>query len=292
MSPAVTAPAPPAARLDVPVPYRVVEVRPEAPDVVTLLVRPVDGPPPSFLPAQFAMIGVAGLGEVPISVSTPASERAVHGYTIRRSGAITDALVDARPGDLVTVRGPFGRPWDLDAATGRDVVVVAGGIGIAPLRAAVHELVDRHADGRPDGHTARLSVCVGALEPRRLVYRRWLEELAGRGVHVHMTVDRVDPGTDDWPGRVGFVTELLRDVVRSPDLCALVCGPDAMMRVAVAELRRLGVAAERIQLTLERNMHCGVGWCGHCQLGGRMVCRHGPVVTAEELGDDLAIEEW
>ena len=273
--------------LDLPVPYGVVDVLPETPDVATLLVAPLDGPLPDFFPAQFSMVGLPGLGEVPVSVSTPMTERTVHGYTIRRSGAVTQALVDLRPGDVVTIRGPFGRPWDLASLAGRDVVVVAGGIGIAPLRAAVHALVDRRREFR------RVSVCVGAVEPGQLLYRDWLESLAELGVHVALTVDRSTPARDAWPGRVGFVTEILRDVVGPSDpTAALVCGPDAMMRVAVAELRRLGAPGEHVQLTLERNMQCGVGWCGHCQLGRRLVCRHGPVLTAAELGADLDIEEW
>ena len=285
----LTGSAPPAASppgVDVPVPYRVVDVLPEGPEVATLHVVPEDRRPPDFLPAQFSMIGVPGLGEVPISISTPATETTVHGYTIRRSGAVSRALVDRRPGDLVTVRGPFGRPWDLDAATGRDVVVVAGGIGIAPLRAAIHALVDRR------DRIGRISVCVGAVEPSQLLFRPWLDSLVDCGVQVLLTVDRCHPAVDGWLGRVGFVTEVLRDLVRSPEVAALVCGPDAMMRVAIAELRRLGVPSAQIQLTLERNMLCGVGWCGHCQLGRRLVCRHGPVVTAAELGRDLDIEEW
>ncbi len=279
-------PAPTGDTLDTPVPYRVVATRYEGPKVGTLLVHPVDGSPPDFEPAQFSMLGVPGVGEVPISISTPVDEHHWHGYTIRREGAVTDRLLRLERGDLLTVRGPFGRPWDIDAAAGRDVVFVAGGIGIAPLAAAVHVVI---------GHRARfrtVSVLAGATDPSKLVYGHWLDNIrmSGAAENVLCTVDRVLDG-EPWEHAVGLVTELIPAVVRGPDTELFVCGPDPMITATVAAARAAGVAAEHVQVTLERNMHCGVGWCGHCQLGPKLLCRDGPVVTAAELGPLLEVPE-
>ncbi len=276
-------------QVDVPMPYRIVARDEETSDVVTLRVQPVVGDLPGFRPAQFSMIGVMGVGEVPISISSACDDRTAHGYTLRRAGAVTNALWDRRIGDVVTVRGPFGRPWDLARADGRHAVVVAGGIGIAPLRAAIDELFS--------GTTAaprRLSVLVGAATPSDHLYRSWLDDLSERGVEVLRAVDRTGD-TDDWPHAVGFVTELIAPVVAewtgNVDVAAYVCGPDAMMSATIETLSRCRVAIDDIEVTLERNMQCANGWCGHCQLGPLLVCRDGPVATAAELGDLLERSE-
>jgi NAD(P)H-flavin reductase len=266
----------------IPEPMRILERIDECRDVVTLLVHPVDGELPFARPAQFSMIGRPGIGEVPISISSDLDDRRAHGYTIRRAGAVTGSLVDCDVGDVVIVRGPFGSPWDLDAARGRDVVFVAGGIGIAPLRSAIHTVV------RERNRYARVSVLVGSLEPDVILYRSWLESLAHHDVHVSLTVDHHPPGA--WNGHVGLVTALISDVVRTPDLVAFVCGPDAMMRATIDTFQKQDVATSDVQVTLERNMHCGCGWCGHCQLGDLLVCRDGPVVTARRLGRQLVVE--
>lgn len=266
--------------------WSVVGTRLECADTATLTVRPGIGRPPQFHPAQFSMIGVPGVGEVPISISSPASRRDAHEFTVRAVGAVTSRLVSAVEGDVVTVRGPFGRPWDLDAAAGRRALFVAGGIGIAPLRAAIHELLDgprQHPDVR---------IAVGATEPSKLVYRDWLESLADTGVRAELIVDDVPDGSR-WTGRVGLATELLAGMVAdtsdSANVEVYVCGPDPMMTAVRSTLERFGVAREHIQLTLERNMQCGTGTCGHCQLGPLLVCRDGPVLRADEVGDLLEV---
>lgn len=272
--------------LDTPVPYRVVATRYEGPKVGTLLVRPVDGPLPEFEPAQFSMLGVPGIGESPISISTPVDERDWHGYTIRREGAVTSRLLDLGQGDVVTVRGPFGRPWDLDAASGRDVVFVAGGIGIAPLAAAIHLVIGNRS------RFGAVSLLAGATDPTKLVYGHWLDNLrvSGAADHVLTTVDRVPDG-ESWEHSVGLVTELIQKVVSRPETELFVCGPDPMMSATVRAAAGAGVEPGHVQLTLERNMHCGVGWCGHCQLGPKLLCRDGPVMTAAELGGLLGVRE-
>jgi NAD(P)H-flavin reductase len=257
-------------------------VRPETPEVVTLDVVPVDGPPSRFVPAQFGMVGAFGIGEAAVSISSSASVLDHHEYTIRRAGAITSALHVLRPGDQLWIRGPFGRGWDLDALTG-DVLIAAGGLGLAPLRSAVLALAEATQPGR------RIVLVVGARRSADLLFRRDHERWRASGVEVIETVDRSERG---WRGRVGLVP----DVVAGLDLDwsgagALLCGPDVMMRATGDLLVDLGVPPERVQLTLERNMQCGVGRCGHCQLGPVLVCRDGPVVAYSDVAGPMHVEE-
>ena len=268
---------------DVPLSHRIVAREWETIGVATLRVQPVAGELFDFQPAQFSMIGVVGIGEVPISISSSHRDRTAHAYTLRRAGAVTGALVDARVGDVITVRGPFGRAWNLDRAIGRHVVFVAGGIGLAPLRAAVDSVVS-------DGTASRVSVLVGAATPESHLFGSWLTSLHDAGVAVSRAVDAVGPH-DVWAGHEGFVTDLIPAIVGEESVAAYVCGPDPMMVAAVATLRRSGVAARDIEVTLERNMQCANGWCGHCQLGPLLVCRDGPVVRADELENLLEREE-
>jgi NAD(P)H-flavin reductase len=267
----------------VPVVHRVVEAIDELDDVRTLHVVPVDGEPARFEAAQCGMLGLPGLGEAPISISSDPDERAFHAYTIRRVGPITAGLVALGPGDELTVRGPFGNGWPIDDAAGGDVVVIAGGIGLAPLRSAVYRLAHwRERFGR-------VVLLVGAPRADRLLYSaeypRWRE----RGIEIGVTVDA---GDASWRGPVGFVTELIEPLdLRWPTTTALLCGPDAMMHVAAAELLRLGSSGERVVLTLERNMKCGNGLCGHCQLGPMIVCRDGPVTSYSVIGRYHRIKE-
>ena len=278
-----------AALVDMPVPNRVVARHEETVDVVTLRVQPVAAELPDFQPAQFSMIGVVGVGEVPISISSACDDRTAHDYTLRRAGAVTNALWNRRVGDVVTVRGPFGRPWDLRRAEGRHAVFIGGGIGIAPLRAAIDALATRTA-----ATPRRLSVLVGAATPSDHLYEPWLADLAAGGVEVLRSVDRTGD-VDDWPHAVGFVTELIPPVVAEwtgdVAVSAYVCGPDAMMSAAIHTLGRCRVAPADVEVTLERNMQCANGWCGHCQLGPLLVCRDGPVASASELGDLLERSE-
>ena len=274
--------------VDVPRSYRVVSVKTETDDVVTLRVQPVDGRFVPFEPAQYSMIGLAGVGEVPVSVSSSPSDRTAHAFTLRRTGAVTQLLADRVPGDVITVRGPFGRPWDLRPGDVGHRLFVAGGIGLAPLRAAIEVAVG--ADDR-----AAVTVLVGAADARDQIYRPWLDRLVRRNVAVCRAVDEVTP-RDPAGLHHGFVTELIDDAVAGSgvephDTVAFVCGPDPMMRVAVGELVAAGLRPTDIQVTLERNMQCANGWCGHCQLGPILVCRDGPVVDATELGDVLERSE-
>jgi NAD(P)H-flavin reductase len=257
---------------------------PEMPGVITLDVVPVEGAPAPFLPAQVSMLGAFGIGEAAISISSSATVLDHHEYTIRRAGAITTALFDLQPGDQLAIRGPFGRPWDLDALAG-DVVIAAGGIGLAPLRSAVYALLDTVRD-RPD---RRIVLVVGARRSEDLLYAGHYDDWRARGLEVVATVDTAEAG---WSGRVGFVPDVVATLdVDWSDASALVCGPDIMMQLAADRLIDLGVASGAIQLTLERNMQCATGRCGHCQLGPVLVCRDGPVVTYPDIADALRVRE-
>ena len=257
---------------------------PEIRDVITLDVVPVDGEPTPFLPAQVGMLGAFGVGEAAISISSSAATRDHHEYTIRRAGAITTALCALEPGDQFTVRGPFGRPWNLDAICG-DVVIAAGGIGLAPLRSAVYALLDAAAH-QPD---RRIVLVTGARRSADLLYAGLYDEWRVRGLEVVTTVDGAEPG---WSGRVGLVPDVIADLdVDWANAAALLCGPDIMMQLAADQLIELGVTPDAIQLTLERNMQCATGRCGHCQLGPVLVCRDGPALTYPEIADAMRVRE-
>jgi anaerobic sulfite reductase subunit B len=287
----VTALAEPAdnTRADPAVPrfYRVASRREDTYDTVTVeLAAPAD-PLAAFAPGQFAMLTAFGIGEVPISLSglgdggDGLAPRL--GHTLRAVGAVTRALCAARRGRLIGVRGPFGTGWDLPSAVGEDIVVVAGGIGLAPLRPVLlAALEDRSRYGR-------VVLLVGARTPADLLYTGELEAWRARGVEVAVTVDRPD---DRWRGNVGVVTSLLDSAALSARrTTAFVCGPEIMMRYAADALIALGVSAARIRVSLERTMRCGAGWCGHCQLGPLLLCRDGPVVAYDRAADLLRIRE-
>jgi anaerobic sulfite reductase subunit B len=267
--------------------YRVASRREDTGDTVTVELAEPAGPVPAFAPGQFAMLTALGVGEVPISVSGLGdsgggwARRLQH--TLRSVGAVTRALCAAQPGGLVGVRGPFGTGWDVASAAGRDIVIVAGGIGLAPLRPVVlTALADRSRYGR-------IVLLVGARTPGDLLYADELECWRRDGVEVAVTVDRADTG---WSGEVGLVTALIEPAGLVPgNSLAFVCGPDVMMRVTADALAALGIPAGRIRVSLERNMRCGAGWCGHCQLGPLLVCRDGPVVGYDRAAGLMRVRE-
>lgn len=250
-----------------PRPYRVASRTAETSDSATLTLIPAGERLPEFRPGQFAMLYAHGVGEIPISVSAiPGDGRLVH--TIRAVGAVSRALHDAGPGTVMGVRGPFGTAWRLDGD--EDLLLVAGGIGLAPLRPVLRHAVTRCS-------SRRVILIAGARTPADLLYQEELRALSDvDGIEVVLTVDR---GGDGWAGRVGFVTEPLATHPLDPArTTALLCGPEPMMRFCARALLARGVPAEQIEVSLERNMQCGTGLCGHCQLGPLLVCRDGPVV--------------
>ena len=255
--------------------FRVTARYQETPDVVTLALRPPDGTDFAFSPGQFNMLTAFGVGEVPISISSrPGTGDLLH--TVREVGPVTRALCAASPGAPIGVRGPFGTDWGTDDFAQADAIVVGGGIGLAPLRGAVQTLLQKA--GLPDG-PRRLVVLVGARSPDQLIYREDMERWRAAGAEVGVTVDMADAA---WPGNVGVVTQLVQSAQFDPARAmALVCGPEIMMRFAVQALIERGVlpSSIRMRISLERNMQCGTGLCGHCQFGPYILCRGGPVVT-------------
>ena len=251
-------------------------------DTVTLMLRPAGSPIEPPRPGQFTMLYAFGAGEVPVSVSG-LGRGGVLVQTIRAVGAVTRALCAAAPGDMIGVRGPFGTDWLVSRADGRDMVIVAGGIGLAPLRPVVLAALGQRA--RYD----RLVLLVGARSPEDLVFIRELETWRRRGADLRVTVDHGRPG---WDGHVGLVTSLIENAVDDPaGTVAFVCGPEIMMRLSADRLVHCGVAATDIRVSLERNMRCGTALCGHCQLGPLLLCRDGPVVSYAEAAPLVTIKE-
>lgn len=268
-----------------PTPYRVQRVRRETHDTFTLELRPPDSSRAlSFAPGQFNMLYMFGIGEVPISISGDPShpERIIH--TTRVVGTVTKAMYKLRPNDFLGVRGPFGTPWPLERAYGNDVMLIAGGIGLAPLRPAVYRLL---AEREKFGKIVILS---GTRTPADILFRREMEQWRSRfDVEVFTTVDRAMSG---WKGNVGVVTTLIARAPVDPlNSIAMVCGPEVMMRFTVMELQKRGIAHERIYVSMERNMKCGLGLCGHCQYGPTFVCKDGPVYPYDRIKEYFPIRE-
>jgi NAD(P)H-flavin reductase len=265
-----------------PTPYVVVGSWAETELTSTLAVRPVEGDAFPFGAGQVSMLYAFGVGEVPISMSSDPADRSCHWYTIRRAGKVTAALTRLRRGDMLGVRGPFGQPWPLDVAAGGDVLIVAGGIGLAPLRAAVVDIIARRQI------FGQVAVLYGARSPGEVVFESDLRVWATRpDLEVSVTVDEASA---QWHGPVGLVTHLLPEDL-DPSGTALLCGPERMMCATVTELVERGLPLGRIWLSLERNMLCGVGLCGHCQLGPLFVCLDGPVLRADRVAPLLEVAQ-
>jgi NAD(P)H-flavin reductase len=267
---AITAREPAEPGAMVPVPYRVNRARRETHDTVTLDLEPLDGDRPGFRPGQFNMLYAFGKGEVPISISGDPTRPGPLVHTVRAVGHATRTICAARKGEVLGVRGPFGSAWPIERATGRDLVIVAGGIGLAPLRPALYEVLSRR------GTYHRVSLFYGTRSPADILFRRELQAWRGRfDLDVEVTVDHAAGEAFE---NVGVVTRVLRRAAFEPgETTALVCGPEVMMRFAVSDLLERGVAEQDVWVSMERNMQCAIGLCGHCQFGPEFVCKDGPV---------------
>jgi NAD(P)H-flavin reductase len=268
-----------------PRPFRVTRVRRELRDVWTLELEASDGDGPvTFHPGQFTMVYVFGVGEVPLSISGDPAKPDVLVHTVRAVGTVTEAVCAARKGDVLGIRGPFGAGWPVEPALGRDVVIMAGGLGLAPLRPLVHAIGKRRAA------FGRIVLLVGARTPSSLLFSRELAQWRERfDLDVRATVDAGDP---TWNGDVGVITQLLpRARFEAATTTAFVCGPEVMMRFAATDLVHRGVPPELVFLSMERNMKCAVGVCGHCQFGPTFVCRDGPVYAYSRIAAGLRIRE-
>ena len=267
-----------------PAPWRIAAVRGETHDTFTWTLEPPERDAFHFASGQFNMIYAFGAGEVPISISGDPTRPEALLHTIRAVGPVTKVMAGLKRGDTAGIRGPFGSHWPVVESLGADILIVAGGIGLAPLRPALYQvLASRRSYGR-------VALLYGTRTPGDILFRKELEEWRSRfDLQVLVTLDR---GDRDWMGSVGVVTGLIPQAQFDPgSTTALVCGPEIMMRFTANELLDRGVPADNIFVSLERNMKCAVGFCGHCQFGPKFVCKDGPVFSYDTIGPLLSIRE-
>ncbi len=254
---------------------RVARNRREGSDIWTLEIA-CEGDGFAFAPGQFNMLYAFGIGEAAISISGDPGEPGRLVHTIRAVGKVSEALTRLRPGDPLGLRGPFGKGWPVAAAIGCDVVVVAGGLGLAPLRPAIYRLLSERS------RFGRVVLLYGTRSPADILFQQELERWRRRlDLDLEVTVDHAG---GDWRGNVGVVTKLVGRAAFDPmHTVGMVCGPEIMMRFGIAALAKAGVPDRSIYLSMERNMKCAIGLCGHCQFGGGFVCKDGPVYSYDRL---------
>jgi len=280
-----TALIPPAIDPMLPEPHRIQRIWQETDDTFTLEVTPLAAAQQSaFAPGQFNMLYVFGVGEVPISISSDPAKAPVIQHTTRVVGTVTKAMRRLKPGDAMGIRGPFGTHWPVEFAEGKDVVIVAGGIGLAPLRPALYWLMGQREKYR------KIVLLYGTRTPEDILYRRELEQWRGQfDLEIQVTVDRA---ASSWRGNVGVVTTMIPRAPFDPsNTIALVCGPEVMMRFTALELVKRGVPSVSIYASMERNMKCGIGLCGHCQYGATFICKDGPVLRFDRIAGTISRAE-
>jgi NAD(P)H-flavin reductase len=270
-----------------PLPARIVDMTPENFNTTTIRLEIVDDMIRQiyrWAPGQFNMLYVPGVGEAAISLSSDSEQPNVLEHTIRIVGSVTRAICAMKPGQIVGLRGPFGIGWPMEELEGRIVLLMAGGIGLAPMRPVVYWL-RRHRD-----RFKRVILLYGCRTPEDRLYASELEAWAdAEAIDVLVTVDNA---TGEWAGPVGVVTNLLRRVkVYAEQTVVLICGPRILNRVAAWTFLQSHVPQKHIYVSLERNMNCGFGRCGHCQYGAKFVCKDGPVFRFDEIADIFAKEE-
>ncbi len=257
--------------------YRIQRVQREIPDTFSLELEPVDGGDiPQFATGQFNMLYIFGVGEIPISISGDPEKRRPLIHTTRAVGTVSKAMRDLKPDDIIGVRGPCGSSWPIKEAEGKDIVIAAGGIGLAPLRSVMYHIISHREK------YGKAVLLYGARTPADILYRHELEHWRAHfDLEVYVTVDRA---TGSWRGSVGVVTQLIPRAPFDPqNTVAMVCGPEIMMRFTLLELEKRGVVPENIYVSMERNMKCAIGMCGHCQYGPNFVCKDGPVFSYKRI---------
>lgn len=228
-----------------------------------------------YQPGQFMLVSMPHCGEAPISISSPPTRPGNIHLSVRRAGKLTTAMHRLRVGDTIGLRGPYGRPFPMEQLEGKDLLFVAGGIGLAPLRAVVNTCLDQR------DRFGALTVLYGSRTPSDIAFQSDLGLWRKQGVDCRLTVDAAEPG---WDGAVGLVTSLLDGL--KPELSrsiALICGPPLMFRAVLGKLAAMDFSDEQILTTMERHMKCGVGICRHCHMDGKLVCVDGPVFSLAEL---------
>ncbi|MFO8085958.1 MAG: FAD/NAD(P)-binding protein [Desulfobacterales bacterium] len=277
---------PPVSDPMIPRQFRISRLRRETKETFSTELMPVSGCRDfPFEPGQFNMLYIFGVGEIPISISGDPTHHEVLIHTTRAVGNVTKAMNRMTVGDTIGIRGPLGTGWPVKEAEGNDVVLVSGGIGLAPLRPLIYQMI-AHRD-----KFGKIVLLCGSRTPDDLIYRRELEKWRSRhDMEVHVTVDRA---TASWRGNVGVVTTLIGKTPFDYLKCtAMVCGPEVMMRFTVLELQKRGVNGKNIHVSMERNMKCGIGLCGHCQIGANIVCKNGPVFCYEDIKDTFNKREF
>ena len=268
-------------------PARILGIRPEVTGITTYELQLEDSGIQGkyrFLPGQFNMLYLPGIGEAAISISSDPDQPQTLLHTVRVVGNVTRALARKQPGEQILLRGPFGSSWPINDCRGCDLVIAGGGVGLAPLRPVLYQVVNHRAD------FGKVSLLYGARTPRDLLYSDEYDAWRTAGIDVQITVDL---GDDAWQGEIGVVPALfyrLRLDARNTRI--LTCGPEIMMRFVIFEALARKVHPQHISLTLERNMNCALGFCGHCQLGPAFVCKNGPVFTYEQMAPYLDIEDF
>ncbi|MFA7617476.1 MAG: FAD/NAD(P)-binding protein [Thiohalomonadaceae bacterium] len=264
-----------------PVPYEaeIVERIQESPSIFTLRLRFTEAAVQAayrFAPGQFNMLYLFGVGEVPISIVSDPEDDHLFDHTIRSVGRVTRVMAALRPGERVGVRGPFGRGWPMAQAEGRDVVIVTGGLGCAPVMSVINYVLRRRE------RFGRLVIIQGVKHSDDLIWRERYEQWARLpDTQVFIAADQAGPG---WPFREGLVTALLGEAeLDTQHSCVMMCGPEGMMQAVARDLLARGFSERDLWLSMERNMHCGQGLCGHCQLGAKFVCKDGPVFSYDEI---------
>lgn len=256
--------------------FRIARVKHEVPGVFTWLLEAQDGTPFNFRPGQFNMLYAFGIGEVAISISGDCREPHVLMHTIRAVGSVTKAMAKLKAGAVIGVRGPFGRPWPIDDVTGNDLIFVTGTVGLAPLRPLILEVLARRNE------FGKVVLCYGSRGTDDILYEDDLHTWRGRfDTNVHVTVHSAPSG---YRGRIGSVAAAIRVAhIDGENSQAFVCRSESMTKPAVDALREKGVTNDRIWVTLERNMKCGIGLCGHCQFGPTFMCKDGPVYRYDQI---------
>lgn len=268
----------------IPFPMKVEKFFWETEDVFSIQLAHETGENFNFQPGQFNMLYAFGIGESAISISSDSSKKSSLIHTIHKIGYVTSQLSKLKKGDIIGVRGPFGRGWPVNEVTGKDIVIVAGGIGLAPLRPVLYHIFKNRKK------YGKVFLLYGARSPQDILYPVELENWRKKhDIQIEVTVDRAD---NTWRGHIGVVTTLFDYIkIESEKTISMLCGPEVMMKFTIDELRRAGLHKKDIFVSLERNMKCAVGFCGHCQYGPNFICKDGPVFNFTQVKDIFEIRE-
>jgi NAD(P)H-flavin reductase len=268
----------------IPRPMRIETIIDETYNVRTFRLRPTNGGNVEYSPGQFNMLSVFGVGEIPVTASSDPYQSEYLDHTVRAVGSVTNVMFSLKAGDHIMVRGPFGTTWPMKEMKGKDVMVVGGGIGLNPLKSVIIGVSRRRSD------YGKLYVLHGARTPQDLLFTRDYDEWGKiPNSELHITVDA---GDDKWRGNVGVVTTLFDKFSFDPArTVALLCGPEVMMYFTAKELLKRGLPSGSLYLSMERHMRCGIGFCGHCQMGPFFICKDGPIFAYDSIGKFFGVRQ-